>query len=67
MRLFALQSVLNYREAGRPPVYGATITVSYIMMILMALWAYNIAGGSGRSLKHLVQPPRANRANRNAD
>ncbi|XP_067928557.1 gamma-secretase subunit Aph-1b-like [Watersipora subatra] len=59
-------SVLNYRHSGSAPVYGATITVAYIMLIVMTLWAYNIAGGSGRTLKHLVHPPSNNRRNNNA-
>ena len=49
--------MLNYRGDGDTPIYGATITVTYIQLILMTLWAYNIAGGSGRSLKHFVHPP----------
>ena len=49
--------MLNYRGDGDTPIYGATITVTYIQLILMTLWAYNIAGGSGRTFKHFVHPP----------
>ncbi|KAF6031488.1 APH1A [Bugula neritina] len=55
-------TILNYSYDDKKPNYAGSITLLFISLVAMALWAYNIAGGSGRSLKHFVHPPQSNRA-----
>lgn len=43
-RLFPLQTLLS-------PHYEISLVSSYVIMVLMGIWAFLVSGGSGRSLK----------------
>ena len=47
----SLQSLLNQHS---PPVYYASLIPPYVVMVIMGVWAYVIAGGSGSNLKAFI-------------